>query len=144
MHFHRLAVFLSFFIFLVSSGCTQSTGTKTINSSLVQAQYTEPSTVYVYRKTEFAGSIALMFIELNNAEVGVLGMGELVSATLSDGLNFLSVYSDMNQRGYDLRLELTSDQPKYVVASYQDQRLLKEVSFADWWAAVSADVLRWS
>lgn len=140
MNFHRLAVFLSFFVFLVSSACTQSTGTKAINSRLAQAKYTERSTVYVYRKTEFAGSIALMFIELNNVEVGVLGMGELVSATLSDGLNFLSVYSDMNQRSYDLRLELTSDQPRYVIASYQDQRLLKEVSFADWWAEVSPDV----
>jgi hypothetical protein len=107
---------------------------------LSQAQYTERSTVYVYRKTELVGSIALMFIELNNAEVGVLGMGELVSAKLSNGLNFLSVYSDTNQRGYDLRLELTSDQPKYVLASYQDQRLLREVSFAEWWAVVSANL----
>ena len=128
-------------IFLAASifGCTPSTGIDVSKKAFDETAYQEEGTLYIYRKNSFGGMLAKMWIQMNNKDVGTLGMGQIISVGLQKGTNLIGANSDINQRSYSYLMEVKSKEPKYLVASYE-KSLLIEMGFDDWIATIANNV----
>ena len=136
-YFHLNAIKIITTIFLAASilGCTPSTGVDVNKKAFDETAYQEDGMLYIYRKNSFGGMLAKMWIQINNKDVGTLGMGQIISVELQNGTNLIGANSDINQRSYNYLMEVTSKEPKYLVASYE-KSLLIEMDFDGWIATV--------
>lgn len=130
-------IFAVTFTFLISA-CTPTTGTSVILDKFEPSSYQKADTLYIYRKEAFGGSLAQLFIEVNNEDVGTIGMGQIVSAKLRQGTNLLAAIGDINQRSYNYLLEHNSSKPQYFIASYEKSLLVK-VTQAEWANLIAKD-----
>ena len=116
--------------------CTPSTGINVSKNVFDETEYQDDGMLYIYRKNSFGGMLAKMWVQMNNKDVGTLGMGQIISVNLPKGTNLVGVNSDINQRSYNYLMEVESREPRYLVASYE-KSLLIEMGFNEWVAIVA-------
>ena len=121
-----------------NAACTPTTGTEVNLAKFESSEYSDLKTLYIYRKHAFGGSLAQLFIQLNNQDLGTIGMGQIIEAKLPKGTNLLSAIGDINQRSYTYLLKVDSNKPRYFVASYE-KSLLVEMPYADWTKLIIID-----
>ena len=132
-YFKQKTISFTASILLASSifGCTPSTGIGVSQTTFDKTAYKDEGMLYIYRKKSFGGAIAKMWVEVNNRDVGTLGMEQTMSVQLQNGANLIGVSSDLNQRSYNYLMNVKSREPRYLVASY-GKSLLVELDFDEW------------
>ena len=113
-------------------GCASTTGQLLDQSALEFDSYTQNNKVYVYRKRQIYGVASGTSIEVNNKIIGNLGGGQVLEAELVQGANLIVSSYNLNERNYTLLLNVNSNKPYYLIASFDLPSLLKEVTFDQW------------
>ena len=87
---NRLKYSLVLLLLLGLTACSGS-GTKNYSAISQQIQTGETGKIFVSRDKNFAGSAALYQVSINGVTAGELGIGEVVTANMQPGSNFLQI-----------------------------------------------------
>ena len=93
-----------FLVAFLLASCLSTNGKKLNIRKLEIEEYKKNNYIYIYRTSCFQGSLAAIILELNNKNIGILGMKQMVEAPIEEEQSFVTAVGEGWANNYSIIL----------------------------------------